>query len=141
MRPRCTTVRQMPKDSEIRFRCDNEMRLRFERIAAMERRNASDLGRLIFEDYVATQEIKLGLTKPKFSYGHHQPSPLAFPESPGAQPPPSSNQKIDAAAGEMAAQGVASVLKRHDAANVSPTAKTSRKAGPGRQPRKPRSSS
>lgn len=50
------------KDSEIKFRCDGELRARFERLAILERRSESDLARIIFEDYVNQMESKLGLT-------------------------------------------------------------------------------
>ena len=57
----CSTFGRMAKDSEIKFRCDVDLRVRFERIAALERRNPADLGRIVFEDYVAAQERQLGL--------------------------------------------------------------------------------
>lgn len=52
----------MGKDEYIRFRCDPDLKTRFERVAALMRRNSSDLGRIVFEDYVAEQERQLGLT-------------------------------------------------------------------------------
>lgn len=57
----CSTFGRMAKDDEIKFRCEEDLRLRFERIAAMERRNPADLGRIVFEDYVSNQERKFGL--------------------------------------------------------------------------------
>lgn len=51
----------MAYDSEIKFRCDSDLRARFERIATLERRDPSDLGRIIFEDYVTAQERAMNL--------------------------------------------------------------------------------
>jgi hypothetical protein len=58
---RCSTFGRMAKDAEIKFRCEEDLRARFERIASLERRAASDLGRIVFEDYIATRERELGL--------------------------------------------------------------------------------
>lgn len=59
----------MALDSEIKFRCEAELVARFERIAVLERRKTSDLARLVFEDYVAALESKLGITNPRVSFG------------------------------------------------------------------------
>jgi hypothetical protein len=40
------------KDDVIRFRCDKELKARFEAVAKLERRDPADLARIIFEDYV-----------------------------------------------------------------------------------------
>jgi predicted transcriptional regulator len=49
-------------DAEIKFRCELELVARFERIASLERRDKSDLARIVFEDYVAAQERAMKLT-------------------------------------------------------------------------------
>lgn len=51
----------MSKDSEIKFRCEEDLRARFERVALLERRSPADLARIIFEDYIADKERTLGL--------------------------------------------------------------------------------
>lgn len=55
------TVRRMALDAEIKFRCTDDLAARFERIAKLERRNPSDLARIVYEDYVRQQERALGL--------------------------------------------------------------------------------
>lgn len=52
----------MPLGAEIKFRCERGLLARFERIAALERRDKSDLARIVFEDYVALRERALKLT-------------------------------------------------------------------------------
>jgi len=52
----------MPLDAEIKFRCEMGLLARFERIAALERRDKSDLARIVFEDFVGLQERALKLT-------------------------------------------------------------------------------
>lgn len=57
MSARCVSNRHiMAMDDEIKFRCDTDLAQRFERIAILERRKASDLARLVFEDYINHQE-------------------------------------------------------------------------------------
>jgi hypothetical protein len=51
----------MSKEEVIRFRCDTDMRLRFQRVAAMLRRDEPDLARLWFEDMILAEEQRLGL--------------------------------------------------------------------------------
>lgn len=46
----------MNYDAEIKFRCNAKWRQRFERLAELERRDVSDLARLVFEDYITAQE-------------------------------------------------------------------------------------
>jgi predicted transcriptional regulator len=50
---------QMSKDETIRFRCDAELRRRFEEIAKAKRRTPADLARLVLEDFIATEENSL----------------------------------------------------------------------------------
>jgi hypothetical protein len=73
----------MAKDSEIKFRCDVDLRVRFERIAALERRNPADLGRIVFEDYVAAQEQHLGLSGNAL---REVPPPYKISSSPASAP-------------------------------------------------------
>jgi hypothetical protein len=56
MKPRCITVSHVPKESHIIVRCEPELRQRLQRIAILERRNLSDLARIVFEDYINQQE-------------------------------------------------------------------------------------
>lgn len=56
MKPRCITLSHVPKESHIIVRCEPELRQRLQRIAIMERRNLSDLARIVFEDYINQQE-------------------------------------------------------------------------------------
>jgi hypothetical protein len=46
-------------DAEIKFRCNGDWRTRFEKLAKLERREVSDLARLVFEDYITSQENAL----------------------------------------------------------------------------------
>jgi hypothetical protein len=46
-------------DAEIKFRCQGDWRARFEALAKLERRDVSDLARLVFEDYITSQEKAL----------------------------------------------------------------------------------
>lgn len=50
------------KESHIIIRCEPELRQRLQRLATLERRNLSDLARIVFEDYIATQERAMNLT-------------------------------------------------------------------------------
>lgn len=52
---------KLNKNSHIIVRCEITLRARLQRIALLERRALSSLARIVFEDYVAAQEIKLGL--------------------------------------------------------------------------------
>lgn len=56
-----STMRHMALEAEMKFRCEEELVARFERIAALERRDKSDLARIVFEDYIAAQERALKL--------------------------------------------------------------------------------
>ncbi len=58
----CITPEYVSKDSHIIVRCEPELRARLQRIALLERRELSSLARIVFEDYIAAQESKLGLT-------------------------------------------------------------------------------
>lgn len=51
----------MAKTGIIRFRCDEDLAARFTRVAALRRREESDLARLWFEDLVLAEEQRLGL--------------------------------------------------------------------------------
>jgi hypothetical protein len=57
----------MAKDDIIRFRCDGDLRARFARVAALMRREEADLARIIFTDFVAQEETKLGLAHYRIS--------------------------------------------------------------------------
>ncbi len=48
-------------DEVFRFRCSSRDKARFERIARKLRRDPSDLGRIVLEDYCDAQEKALGL--------------------------------------------------------------------------------
>jgi hypothetical protein len=49
----------MSKDDIIRFRCEGELRARFEAVAKLERREPADLARLVLEDYIAAKEFAI----------------------------------------------------------------------------------
>jgi hypothetical protein len=61
MKQRCVTNGHVAMDTEIKFRCDGDLRARLERLAIFERRNESDLARLIFEDGINQLEAARGL--------------------------------------------------------------------------------
>jgi len=46
----------------LRFRCSRELKARFMRIAKEDRRDPSDLGRIMLEDYCTQQERELKLS-------------------------------------------------------------------------------
>lgn len=75
----CDTFGHMPLDSEIKFRCEADLVARFERIARLERRKHSDLARIVFGDYVASQERALNLVL------RDQPDSPSTPAVPDAQ--------------------------------------------------------
>jgi predicted transcriptional regulator len=47
------------KTNVFRFRCDDDFKERLAAVAKLERRDPSDLARLILEDYIADQEARL----------------------------------------------------------------------------------
>ena len=49
----------MSKDDMIRFRCEGELRARFEAVAKLERREPADLARIVLEDYIAAKEAAI----------------------------------------------------------------------------------
>lgn len=49
----------MSKDDIIRFRCEGELRARFEAVAKLERREPADLARLVLEDYINAKEAAI----------------------------------------------------------------------------------
>lgn len=61
MKPQRATNGHMALDAEWKFRCEGDLKARFERVAAMRRRNPADLSRLVFEDFVSAEEQALGL--------------------------------------------------------------------------------
>lgn len=64
----------MSFDDMIRFRCEGELKRRFEAIAAAERRDSADLARIVFEDFVAAKEKEIATLRDR-------------PNSPAAQGP------------------------------------------------------
>lgn len=106
----------MAMDDEIKFRCDTDLAQRFERIAILERRKASDLARLVFEDYINHQERKLGLTH----YGLHD-----------------SNSDPGQREAERAVDGAHAVAV-HGATNVPPAATAGTSYSPARRSKKKR---
>ena len=62
MKPRRITLQHVSKQSHIIVRVEPELRARLQRIAILERRNLSDLARLVFEDYINHQERAMNLT-------------------------------------------------------------------------------
>jgi antitoxin component of RelBE/YafQ-DinJ toxin-antitoxin module len=59
----------MSKTGVIRFRCEAELKARFEAIAKLERRVPADLARLILEDYVVQKEaVPLQLNEKPVTY-------------------------------------------------------------------------
>lgn len=71
----------MSKDDIIRFRCETDLKSRFEAVAKLERRDPSDLARIVLEDYVAAKESAI------------QGKPVALAESPLVLPPPAPKTK------------------------------------------------
>ena len=61
----------MSKDDIIRFRCEGDLKERFEALAKLERRKPSDLARIIVEDYCAEKENAL----------HDRPAQVGGPNS------------------------------------------------------------
>lgn len=82
-------MRNMALDAEIKFRCESDLVARFERIATLERRNTSDLARIVFEDYVAAQERALKLVL--------RDDPRHTPKKPSSKPPSDTAKLTDAA--------------------------------------------
>lgn len=102
MKPRCITLSCVPKESHIIVRCEPELRQRLQRIAILERRNLSDLARLVFEDYVAHQERAMHLT-----LGKPTPRFTATTPKPNSTPNHSASVAIVDAAAKRAQQSAA----------------------------------
>ena len=75
MKPRRVTLCHMPKTSVIRFRCDPDIAARFERVAALRRREESDLARIWFEDMILAEEQRLGLVLSTQTPALREPAP------------------------------------------------------------------
>lgn len=73
--PHRITTAYVSKDSHIIVRVESELRQRLERLALLERREMSDLCRLVFEDYLNAMERKLGLS----GFALHDSAPSSFP--------------------------------------------------------------
>jgi hypothetical protein len=67
------------KDDVIRFRCNADLKARFEAVAKLERRDPADLARIIFEDYIAAKTSQLNNSP--------DPKPVAPIVVPGAVAP------------------------------------------------------
>jgi len=50
----------MKKNTVFRFRCESDLKQRFEAIARAERRDFADHARLVFSDYIDSKEAELG---------------------------------------------------------------------------------
>lgn len=55
----------MALHSEIKFRCDAELSERFRVLSERERRNVSDLARIVLEDWVTRRESEIGFQTPQ----------------------------------------------------------------------------
>lgn len=134
MKTRCVTLGHMSKNSVIRFRCEEDLAARFQRVAYMRRREESDLARLWFEDMVLAEEQRLGLIlsqhtlrdKPVNSTSASPASDSLVSAASGALDPTSSPAKARRPGSSKAAKSTASgsqPTRHHQAAPTKPRAR------------------